>query len=154
MFTKLVLANLAIISIIVLLGAKSINAAAAMHHITDPKMNYTISGNDVILHSLVGDIKIPIPAYARSELRKEKTTKLGHKRVPRQSPFQPNPYINYYTGVFPDFFECNEQAQIALSAYSDNHRYWEAFFKRNSINNTLAVSIFEIRFLILCDLNS
>lgn len=57
---------------------------------------------------------------------------------------------NYITGqsVFdnkyssgPDFFECNEQAEIATSPYTENYRNWEAFFKRNLINDTIAVSM-------------
>ena len=142
MYSKniLFLANLAIISIIVVLTTTSVNSAfAATDHITDPKQNYTITGNNVILHSLVGDIKIPMPDYVKAELRKELNSKTKLRRVTRQL-FAPRQLRIGYGWAFADFFECNEQAQIALSAYSENHRYWEAFFKRNSVNNTLAVS--------------
>lgn len=141
MYSKnVLLANLAIISIIILLTTNLSSASAAMKHITDPKQNYTISGDNVILHSIVGDIKIPIPDHIKAALR-ERNSKNKKRRISRQVPYNPNPNINYnFIYGFPDFFECNEQAQIALSAYSENHRYWEAFFKRNSINNTLAVS--------------
>jgi len=115
-----------------------------MKHITDPKMNYTIKGDNVILHSLIGDIKIPMPLDVKAAYRasREDSVKNSRRRISRQARFfSPNSNINYNIDpmVFPDFFECNEQAQIALSPYSENHRYWEAFFKRNSINNTLSV---------------
>lgn len=139
------MAYLAIIAVILLSLFTKINATDSLpKHITDPKMNYTIKGDDVILHSYIGDIKIPMPAYVKASLRSEKNSKIVKKRVTRQIGFIPSRNINYNINpfAFPDFFECNEQAQIALSAYSDNHRYWEAFFKRNSINDTIAVGFF------------
>jgi len=48
-------------------------------------------------------------------------------------------YDNIHSSDIADFFECNEQAQLALSTHSENYRNWEAFFKRNSIDDTMAV---------------
>lgn len=133
------IANLALISVVLLATGFGVDAASAPQHITDPKQNYTISGDNVVLHSLVGDIKIPMPDFVKAELRRERNAKIKPRRVTRQL-FRPN-FSRYNLGwAFADFFECNEQAQIALSPYTENHRYWEAFFKRNSVNNTLAVS--------------
>ena len=123
------------------------DAASYPQHITDPKQNYTITGNDVMLHSLVGDIKIPMPDYVKAELR-ERSLKIKKRRVARQAWFGRNAFSRHNLGWgFGDFFECSEQAQIALSPYTENHRYWEAFFKRNSVNNTIAVST---RITLLC----
>lgn len=148
--TNVLLAKLAILFIIQLTSNLSAVDASPgqLQHITDPKMNYTIKGDDVILHSLIGDIKIPMPDYAKASLRRE-NSKTKRRRVVRQL-FRQNPNINYNINpyYFPDFFECNEQAQIALSTYSENHRYWEAFFKRNTINDTMAVSRTLFFFLI------
>lgn len=134
------MANLALISIVLLATGFGAEAASAPTHITDPKMNYTIRDDFVVLHSLVGDINIKMPDDVRAELRGEANSKIKKRRVARQV-FRPG-FSRYNLGWgFADFFECNEQAQIALSPYTENHRYWEAFFKRNSVNNTLAVSI-------------
>lgn len=48
---------------------------------------------------------------------------------------------NFFDANNGDFFECSEQAQIALSTHSESFRYWESFFKRNSLNDTIAVSM-------------
>lgn len=139
-FRNFAAAILALISVVLL--TTGTDASSYPQHITDPKQNYTIAGDKVMLHSLVGDIAIPMPDFVKSELRKRSNSKLKHRRVTRQSWFGPSRGSRYNLGwAFADFFECNEQAQIALSPYTENHRYWEAFFKRNSVNNTLSVSL-------------
>lgn len=106
------------------------------------KTNYTIGNGTVILHSFIGDVNIPIPPEIQAELegrvhqnneeRSGKLTLIGNND-------------NIHSKGFADFFECNEQAQLALSVHSENFRNWEAFFKRNSISDTVAVSIVAFR---------
>lgn len=90
--------------------------------------NLTVRDGFVVLHSFVGDLKVPIPA--------PKELELTHGRV-RRDLYSHGPM---YLRDMADFFSCSEQAQYALSPFGDNHRNWEAFFKRNHINNTLTVS--------------
>ena len=139
------MAILALLSVVLL--TTGANAASAPQHITDPKQNYTISGDSVMLHSLIGDIRIPMPDSVKAMLREGNNNKIKKRRT-RQVSFLGRPNFQRYNlgWAFADFFECNEQAQIALSPYTENHRYWEAFFKRNSVNNTLAVSILIYEF--------
>jgi hypothetical protein len=91
--------------------------------------NLTVRDGFVVLHSFVGDLKVPIPA--------PKELELTHGRV-RRDLYSHGPM---YLRDMADFFSCSEQAQYALSPFADNHRNWEAFFKRNHINNTLTVRL-------------
>lgn len=140
------MATLVILSIV--LFTSTTNALAISNEknsINDvQETNYTISDNVVILHSLVGDIKIPIPEEIKEELndRKQNAGKQFEKLT-----LYSNSHVNdnIHSNTFADFFECNEQAQVALSVHSENYRNWEAFFKRNSISDTIAVSIMSLK---------
>lgn len=145
MFSKnAIMATLAIL-LIAIFTSSTTNALAISNEkdiIEVQGTNYTIRDNFVILHSVVGEVKVPIPDEIQAELNRfensrneekrfEKLTLFGHSRVDD----------NVHSNTFADFFECNEQAEVALSVHSDNYRNWEAFFKRNSISDTMAVSM-------------
>lgn len=130
------MANLAIMTIV--LTSFATNALALSDDAKET--NYTIRGDDVILNSFLGDIKIPIPEEIRKELndRRVANNQNGDKKFERLMLFGDDEAV--HSKNFADFFECNEQAQVALSVHSENYRNWEAFFKRNTISDTLAVS--------------
>lgn len=132
-----------VILAIVLLTSSTTNALAFSNekNIVDvQKSNYTIRGDDVILHSLVGDIKIPIPEEIKAELNdRSQNEEKRFERLTLYSNSQAD--NNIHSKTFADFFQCNEEAEVALSVHSENYRNWEAFFKRNSISDTIAVSM-------------
>ena len=90
--------------------------------------NLTVENGYVVIPSLIGNVLLPVPPS--NELQ------LTHGRVKRDL-YSHSPF---YVRDMADFFSCSEQAQYALSPFGDNARNWDAFFKRNSINNTMAVS--------------
>lgn len=141
-----IMATLAILSI-VLLTSSTTNALAISNEndITDVQgKNYTIRDNFVILQSVVGEVKIPIPEEIQAELndRRVQNSRNEEKRFEKLTLFGKSRVDdNVHSNTFADFFECNEQAEVALSVHSDNYRNWEAFFKRNSISDTIAVSM-------------
>lgn len=103
--------------------------------------NYTIGNNSVVLHTVIGDIDIPMPEEVKAEL----TRRNEDKRSEKLTLYNHNGNMgNGHSDAANDFFECSEQAQFALSVHSEHYRYWEAFFKRNSISDTVAVSIFNL----------
>lgn len=142
-YETVIMATLAILSI-VLLPSTMTNALAISNEnnfsdvdlLDVQRTNYTIKDDNVILHSIFGQIEIPIPDKIKSELNKAEEQKSGKLRVFSNS----MTYDNINSKEVADFFQCNEQAQVALSPHSENYRYWEAFFKRNSIDDTTAVS--------------
>lgn len=130
-----VIATLAILSM-VLFTSTTTNALAIPNdetaNITDVDLlnthsHYKIKDNAVILDTLFGQIRIPIPDGVKAQQNSKLMTRQGF-------------FDNVHSNA-ADFFECNEQAQIALSTHSENYRNWEAFFKRNSVNDTFAVSM-------------
>lgn len=137
-----IMATLVILSL-VLLKLSTTNAVAISNEksINDvQEKNYTISGDYVILHSLIGDINVPIPEEIKTELndRKLKNNTNGEKLFERLTLYGDSNDINMYSKMFVDFVECRDQAQIALYT-GENYRNWEAFFKRNKITDTMAV---------------
>lgn len=141
-----IMATLVILSI-ALFTSSTTNALAISNekNINDmQETNYTIRDDFVILHSLVGDIKIPIPEEIKAELNHSRVenSQNGEKLFEKLTLYSNSKVDdNIHSNTFADFFECNEQAQVALSVHSENYRNWEAFFKRNSISDTIAVSM-------------
>lgn len=136
------MATLAILSVILFTSSK-VNALAISNEkaVDDVQgTNYTIKDDAVILHSLFGDIEIPMPDDVKAvhNDRKAANNQNGEKLFERLTLFG-NSENAIRSKTYADFFECNEQAQVTLSVHSDNHRLWEAFFKRNSVSDTMAV---------------
>lgn len=143
-FRNAIMATLAIL-LTVLLTSSTTNALAISNekNINDmQETNYTIRDDVVILHSLVGEIQIPIPEEIKAELNKRKAENIQNqeKRFERLTFFGNSRMDDNIHSNTADFFECNEQAEVALSVHSENYRNWEAFFKRHSITDTMAVS--------------
>jgi hypothetical protein len=134
---------------IILISSTTTNALTFSNekNITDVDLDvqnshYTIRDNNVILQSLFGQIEIPIPETVQAEInafKAENNQTKQNQKLARLSAYNNGNLNNIHSNEFADFFECNEQAQIALSAHSENYRYWEAFFKRNTIDDTIAV---------------
>lgn len=140
-----IMATLVILSIVLFISTTNALVISNEKNINDiQETNYTIRDDVVILHSLVGDIKIPIPEEIKAELndRRVENSQNEEKPFERLTLFSNSKVDdNIHSNTFADFFECNEQAQVALSVHSENYRNWEAFFKRNSISDTIAVSM-------------
>lgn len=94
--------------------------------------NYTIEGDFVVLHTLVGDMKIAIPEDVKA-LRNQKNEGKQFERLVEFGSHRPD------SNREADFFYCTEEAQLALSGHSESYRHWEAFFKRHSVSDTMAV---------------
>lgn len=148
MHSKNVMMAILVILSMVLFTSTTTNALVISNenNITDVDLDvqhthYTIKDDIVLLHSLVGHIGIPIPENVQAELNELRVENKQNQKLERLSAF-PNRNINDngHSNAYADFFECNEQAQIALSTHSENYRYWEAFFKRNTVDDTIAVS--------------
>lgn len=148
-YENVIMATLVILSIVLLpstmtnaLAIPNENSVSDVELLNVQHTNYTIKDDSVVLHSIVGPIEIPIPDKVKSELSKKQTSE-NLRLFPNS-----NGYDTIHSNEVADFFECNEQAQIALSTHTENFRYWEAFFKRNSVENTMAVSMsFYVAFI-------
>lgn len=99
--------------------------------------NYTIGQDAVIMHSLLGDIQIPIPEDIKAELNRRKNEGKTFERLTLFGESEFN--HNYPSSRQNDFFECMEKSNAVLAAHTESYQSWSIFFKRNKFSDTMAV---------------
>lgn len=137
-----IIATLAVLSVVLFTSTANALSISNENDINNGQQekNYTIKDGFVILQSLFGEIKVPIPEDIKAEMNRQKN---DGKEFERMTLFGEGGRLQDYHHVSDgqaDFFKCTQEAQqTALSVYSENYRNWEAFFYRNSLSNTMTV---------------